>query len=349
MRRITVLEHANKSMANLLAELTEALSEYGLRTVLAGDIGGTKCRFALVSADFGVHCVQLVATVREQSQFVTGMQQAVRNILAEREHLEVAGEPLEAPTALGFGTAGVIPVDGSSVNHAPNLPLEGFPMAQWLLDEFGLPVTLINDGRASAWGEYLRGHAAGKDPLLCLFMGTGIGIGLIVDGKPYGGGNNAAGEVGHTIYRPGGRRCPCGRLGHYEAYCGGRAITERAAEEIGPAPSGRWTVGDLVVLSQGADYDSNAGKARQILEEAAEAVCALVSNCCVLLNPSAIVLGGGVLDGWPALRERIVAHVADMTSEPIRAKLEFMPSMGGSDAILWGAAAATGALWTPSS
>jgi glucokinase len=319
-----------------------------LRTVLTGDIGGTKCRFALVSADFGVHCAQRVSTVREQGQFVAGMQEAVRTILTQREHLLVAGEPLEPPIALGFGTAGVIPVDGSSVNHAPNLPLEGFPMAQWLRDEFGLPVTLINDGRASAWGEYLRGHAAGKDPLLCLFLGTGIGIGLIVDGKPYGGGNNAAGEIGHTIYRPGGRRCPCGRLGHYEAYCGGRAITERAAEEIGPAPSGRWTVGNLVSLSQEVG-DPDAGKARLILEEAAEAVCALVSNCCVLLNPSAVVLGGGVLSGWPDLRDRIVAHVQDMTNEPIRADLEFVSSMGGSDAILWGAAAATGALWTPSS
>jgi glucokinase len=275
------------------------------------------------------------------------MQGALRTILKQRAQLEASGEPLEAPSALGFGTAGVIPVDGGSVDHAPNLPLEGFPMAQWLLDEFGLPVTLINDGRASAWGEYLRGHAAGQDPLLCLFMGTGIGIGLIVDGKPYGGSNNAAGEIGHTIYRPGGRRCPCGRLGHYEAYCGGRAITERAAEEIGPAPDGRWTVGNLVSLSRESGDDPRAATARQILEEAAEAFCALVSNCCVLLNPSAVVLGGGVLAGWPELRDRIVAHVHEMTNEPIRAKLQFVPSVGGSDAILWGAAAATGALWTP--
>jgi predicted NBD/HSP70 family sugar kinase len=102
-------------------------------------------------------------------------------------------------------------------------------------------------------------------------------------------------------------------------------------------------------LSQEPGDDPRAGKARQILEEAAEAFCALVSNCCVLLNPSAIVLGGGVLAGWPGLRDRIVAHVHGMTNEPIRAKLQFAPSMGGSDAILWGAAAATGALWTPSS
>ena len=94
--------------------------------------------------------------------------------------------------------------------------------------------------------------------------------------------------------------------------------------------------------------DADAGKAHQILEEAAEAVCALVSNCCVLLNPSAVVLGGGVLAGWPGLQQRIIDHVQEMTNEPIRAELSFVESMGGSDAILWGAAAATGALWTPS-
>lgn len=316
-----------------------------MRTVLAGDIGGTKCRFALVSADYGVHCVQLVPTVRKRDQFVAGMRDALRTILDQRANLTVDGEPLEAPVALGLGTAGVIPVDGSSVDHAPNLPLEGFPMRQWLHDEFGLPVTLVNDGRASAWGEYLRGHAAGKDPLLCLFLGTGIGIGLIVDGKPYGGGNNAAGEIGHTFYRPNGRMCPCGRKGHYEAYCGGRAITERAEQEIGPQPEGAWTVGALVALSERDGTD--ADKARHILDEAAEAIFALVTNCCIVFNPSAIVLGGGVLSGWPSLQERIVEHVRTMTNAPIHKRLEFVPSMGGSDAILWGAAAATGALWTP--
>lgn len=314
-----------------------------MRTVLAGDLGGTKCRFALVAEDFTVLRVQRVATVRERAPFLADFDRAIAAVLADLP----AG--YEAPTAAGFGTAGVIPLDGQSIDHAPNLPLDGFPLAQHVEQRFGLRTTLLNDGRASALGEYLRGLAVGRDPLLCLFFGTGIGIGLIVGGRPFAGATNAAGEIGHTIYVPGGRHCPCGGPGHFEAYCGGRAIVERAAERLGPAPGQpakggvAWSVGDVVAVAGGST--AAAAAAQAILDEAATAACTLVANCCTLLNPSAVVLGGGVLDGWPALRTKIEAHVRQVTSRLIHEQLTFVPSLGGSDAILWGAAGATGALW----
>jgi glucokinase len=306
-----------------------------VRTVLAGDLGGTKCRYALVGEDFSVHRVQHVATIRDREPFLAGMDRAVAAILQDLP------PGLERPTAAGFGTAGVVPRGGQSIDRAPNLPLDGFPLASHVQRRFGLPTTLLNDGRASALGEFLRGHAVGRDPLLCLFFGTGIGIGLIVDGKPYGGAANAAGEIGHTTFRPGGRRCPCGALGHFEAYCGGRAITERALAEIGPPPEGAWTVGKVVALAN----DTGATAARTILADAETAACTLTENACTLLNPGAVVLGGGVLSGWPGLRDRIEAHVRTATGGPIHRDLAFVPSLGGSDAILWGAAAATGVLW----
>ena len=310
-----------------------------MRTVLAGDLGGTKCRFGLVAADYSVHAVQHVPTVRSREPFLASLRQAVAEVL---QHLPTGCEP---PTAAGFGTAGVIPRDGRSIEVAPNLPLDQFPLAQFVEDHFHLRSTLLNDGRASAWGEFLRGHAAGRDPLLCLFFGTGIGIGLIVDGKPYGGGSNAAGEIGHNVFVPGGRRCACGGLGHFEAYCGGRAITERAAELLGAPPAGTavWTVG-AVVAAASAPGSAQAG-AQAILAEAETAALTMVGNACTLLNPSAVVLGGGVLSGWPALAGSIEAHVRATTTRPIHANLRFVPTLGGSDAILWGAAAATGALW----
>jgi glucokinase len=309
-----------------------------MRTVLAGDLGGTKCRFALVSEDFGVHRVQHVPTVRDREPFLRSLEAALAAIVAD---LPAGCEP---PLACGFGTAGVIPSDGRSIDRAPNLPLDGFPLAQFVEQRFGVPTTLLNDGRASAWGEFLRGHAAGLDPLLCLFFGTGIGIGLIVDGRPYAGGANAAGEIGHTTFQPGGRLCPCGGPGHFEAYCGGRAITEMAAEQLGAGPGGKdWTVGALVAASEAGS--PNAATARAILAQAETAACTLVANACTLLNPRAVVLGGGVLSGWPALEARIVAHVRAATSPMIHRDLRFVPTLGGSDAILWGAAAATGRLF----
>jgi glucokinase len=311
-----------------------------MRTVLAGDLGGTKCRFALVSEDFGVHRVHHVPTVRDREPFLRSLDQALASIVAD---LPAGCEP---PLACGFGTAGVIPRDGRSIDRAPNLPLDGFPLADHCERRFGVPTTLLNDGRASAWGEYLRGHAAGLDPLLCLFFGTGIGIGLIVDGKPYVGGTNAAGEIGHTTFVPGGRVCPCGGLGHFEAYCGGRAITEQGEARLGAGPdNGRWTVGAIVQAARGASPEAAAAQA--ILAEAEAAACALVANACTLLNPRAVVLGGGVLSGWPDLEGRIVAHVRAATSPMIHRDLRFVPTLGGSDAILWGAAAATGKLFAP--
>lgn len=309
-----------------------------MRTVLAGDLGGTKCRFALIADDFSVHRVQHVPTVREQQPFLEALGTAIQTILGD---LPPGCEP---PTAAGFGTAGVIPSSGRSIAVAPNLPLDGFPLADFVEQRFGLPTTLLNDGRASAFGEYLRGHAAGQDPLLCLFFGTGIGIGLIAGGAPFAGAGNAAGEIGHTTFRPGGRRCPCGGLGHFEAYCGGRAITEQAAERCGPPPGqATWTVGAVVAAA--ATPGPLQAAAQAILADAELAATTLVANACTLLNPAAVVLGGGVLSGWPALGKAIETHVRAATTAPIHDGLRFVPTLGGSDAILWGAAAATGVLW----
>jgi glucokinase len=310
-----------------------------MRTVLAGDLGGTKCRYALVAADFTVHRVQQVPTVRERAGFLLDLERALRAVTAELP------PGLEPPLAAGFGTAGLIPSDGRSIVVAPNLPLDGFGLAAFVEQRCQLRTTLLNDGRASAWGEFLRGHAKGSDPLLCLFFGTGVGIGLIVDGRPYQGANNAAGEIGHTIFRPGGRRCACGGLGHFEAYCGGRAITERASAEVASsAPNGApWTVGAVVAAAAG--NGPGASTAQAILADAEQAAVTLVANACTLLNPRAVVLGGGVLAGWPQLGAQIANGVRTGTTAPIGRELQFVDSLGGSDAILWGAAAATGALW----
>ena len=148
-----------------------------MRTVLAGDLGGTKCRYALVGEDFSVHRVQHVATIRDREPFLAGMDRAVAAILQDLP------PGLERPTAAGFGTAGVVPRGGQSIDRAPNLPLDGFPLASHVQRRFGLPTTLLIVGRASALGEFLRGHAVGRDPLLCLFFFADVAPGGCSGGR----------------------------------------------------------------------------------------------------------------------------------------------------------------------
>lgn len=306
-----------------------------MRSVLAADFGGTKCRFALVGEDFSVHGVQHVPTPRSRDAFLAAMDRAFERARDSRP------PGLDEPLAIGVGLAGIVQQRGEQIFGAPNLPLGGFALRRHLEERHGLDVVLLNDGRASAWGEFLRGHARGRDPLLALFFGTGIGVGLMVGGQPYQGATSAAGEIGHTIHIPGGRRCSCGRSGCYEAYCGGRPMGERARAELGPRPEGRpWEVSDI------ARQASTDDRARAILVDAERAATAMVASACTLLNPSAVVLGGGVLSGWPELRDKIEAFTRDFCNEPVTRELLFAESLGGSDAILWGAAAATGQLWS---
>lgn len=296
--------------------------------VLAADLGGTKCRFAVVSAEGRVLGLADTKTTRDPKAFLAALMdglEAARTAPDARRH---------RPVAIGVGTAGVIATDHGSIRNAPNLPVAGLPLAKLLQDRFDLPAALVNDGRASAMGEALHGQAAGKEPLLVLFFGTGIGIGLIVNGKPYEGATNAAGEIGHTIHVPGGRLCPCGQRGCYEAYCGGGPIVARATEELGPRKGkDPW---DLRSLRKLAATDARAAA---IVADCERAATALVASACTLLNPAAVVLGGGVLQkGWPGLARKIAKFVREHCTPSVRDHLTFVPALEGSDAILLGAA-----------
>lgn len=302
-----------------------------MKSVLAGDLGGTKCRVAVVTEDHRIFGAQKLPTSRDRAVFLPALEQAFAAALAQ------CPREVEPPSGIGIGTAGVITKDGRGIERAPNLPLDDFALAAHLEAKFSLPTFLLNDGRASAFGEFRTGTAKSLDPLLCLFFGTGIGIGIIAGGKPHLGADNAAGEIGHTIWQHGGRRCPCGGLGHFEAYCGGRAIVERAEQLLGRGPGGQpWTAASITAL-----HEPNADS---ILEDAALAASICTANACTLWNPRAVVLGGGVIEGWPELATRIESYVRAQCSAAITRNLQFHRSGGGSDAILIGAAAATGRL-----
>ena len=297
-------------------------------TVLSFDLGGTKLHSALVGADGRVQRDRLDTTPGDKEAILSAFRRAAAELLA-------GGEGEVAATAVG--TAGTIRRADGAIQYTPNLPLDGFPLGTFLADFCPGPVTVLNDGRAAALGEYAFGRLRGVDPMICLFFGTGIGIGTVIDGRLLAGHDNSAGEVGHTIYRAGGPRCNCGKQGCFEAFCGGGPMTVRARAEIGPPPGGgeKWSVGGIVAAARAGE----AG-AWGILAEALEAFQVLTANVVTLCNPGALVLGGGVLQGWPELFDLVRAGLERLVHPTVRKNLQVAPSELGSRAILLGAAAA---------
>lgn len=295
---------------------------------LAFDLGGTKIRAALVDRKGDILRHVKVPTPKERE----GIMEAFRE--GARAMEEWAGNRFRW-VGTGVGTAGAIKPDGGVIHYAPNLPLDGFPLGLELGAFCPGPVSVLNDGRAAALGEYTFGKLRGLDPMVCLFFGTGVGIGVVIDGKILSGTANASGEIGHTIFRPEGPRCRCGKKGCFEALCGGGPMVERAEKEIGPAPGGgEWTVGAIVSQARAGN-----AAAWRILTQALEAFQILTANLVTLINPAALVLGGGVLQGWPELFGLVEEGIQIHCLSPVKDTYKMALSELGSDAILKGAAA----------
>lgn len=205
--------------------------------------------------------------------------------------------------AVGVGAPGVV-VDGT-VGGASNMPgfLERFSLAQMVTEHLQMPVRVANDGTAGVVAEHRLGAGQGTHDLLCVFVGAGIGAGLILDDEVYEGGRGGAGEFGHMVVWRGGAVCPCGRRGCIEAYAGMRAMEltaqrERAAgrstvlfdREDGAGGSSRQEPMTSTMLLRA--YEQGDGLVADLLDTAIEALGAGIASAVNLLDVDAVVLGG---------------------------------------------------------
>jgi glucokinase len=220
-----------------------------------------------------------------------------------RDALDDAGLEASETVAAGIGTPGVV-IDGT-VGGASNVPGfdERFDLAAALGEALELPVRVTNDVTAAAVGEYELGGGRGATNLLAVFAGTGVGGGLILDGRPFEGSHGGAGEFGHVVIRQGGAVCPCGRRGCVEAYAGRRSM-ELAAERA--LAAGERTVLFEVMEDKGKPR-ATSGVFRTALERGDRLVADLLDDCIDalaagiasavnLLDLDRVVLGGGLAD-----------------------------------------------------
>lgn len=239
----------------------------------------------------------------------------------------------------------VDPVKGS-VRLGPNLGWTNVPLKEELEKAVDLPVRVANDVRSATRAEWLFGAGRGCDDFICIFVGTGIGGGIVSGGRLLSGAAGSAGEIGHMMVDVDGPACACGNRGCWEVLVSGKAIGEQARALIGRYPE---QARDLMDLAGGRAeavsaewvakaYAQGSRSAAKVVDQAALFLIAGVVTLVNVLNPARCLLGGGVMEGFPDLIARVREGVKTRALPPAKEKLEILPALLGSKAPVMGAA-----------
>jgi glucokinase len=275
------------------------------------DLGGTKIQAAVVDADNRVLGEHREPTPTEggPADVAAAMATALR---AAADQAGVAPGDL---LGIGVGSPGAVDAAAGTVSDARNLPgWEGsFPLGQTLAKELGTEIRIGNDVQVATDAEFHLGAGRDYDSMLGVFWGTGVGGGLVLDGKDWLG-RGAAGEIGHVVVVMGGARCPCGRRGCMEAYAG-RLAMEREARRL-HEEEGKHTELFKIMKKKGHDrlksgvwehaLDDGDAMAKKLLDRAVKALGAGVASAVNVLDVEAVIIGGGLgIRFGERFRERI--------------------------------------------
>ena len=286
--------------------------------VTAGvDLGGTKIQAVVVS------CGIVVGQSRHPTPNTNAADVVAEIVAAIRSALDDAGMEPSALRAIGIGTPGSVEVATGHVSHARNVPgfVDEVALGPMVSAAFhGTQVVVDNDVRAAVIGEFRQGAGRRFRDFLGVFVGTGVGGGLILQGELRHGRGNA-GEIGHTTVKPGGRRCGCTRLGCLEAYAGRLSIEQTARHRI---EKGQKTKLFEIMERKGRDRVTSSVIAdaleqrdrltMELIDEAVEALGLALANAQNLLELQAIIVGGGLGDrlGEPFVRRVEQAMVKNL-------------------------------------
>jgi len=301
------------------------------------DVGGTKIAAGVVDETGHV-----VATARRESPATNS--EAIESTIAELV-LEL-GESHDI-VGVGVGAAGFIDVGRSTVLFAPNLAWRDEPLKAELERRTGLPVVIENDANAAAWGEFAFGAGADVEDLLLVTVGTGVGGGIVLDGKLHRGAFGIAAEIGHLRVVPSGRLCGCGNLGCWEQYASGSALVRDTKERLAAGGDEAKPLLDLVR----GDVDALSGPlitaaalkgdplALELVTTVAQWLGEGIASLTAVLDPAVVVIGGGVSEAGDLLLEPVREHFrTQLTGRGFRPELSIRPAELGNRAGMIGAA-----------
>jgi len=300
------------------------------------DVGGTKIAAGVVDESGGILARTRVPTPADPQWAVDAIAQAVREL---KEHYpDVEG--------VGVGAPGFVDRDRSTVIFAPNIAWENEPLKVRIEELTGLRTVVENDANCAAWAEFRFGAAAAYEDMVLITVGTGIGGGIVLDGRLHRGRFGVAGEIGHLNMVPDGLDCGCGGKGCWEQYGSGRALRRYGREKSALDP-----------IAGKRMLELNDGVAETIrgihITEAAEEGDPLALDCyaeladwlgrgmadlAALFDPGVFVLGGGVSDSGRLLLDPVAAAFEHyLTGGPARPRAEVVLASMGSAAGISGA------------
>jgi glucokinase len=309
------------------------------RPILAIDLGGTQIRAALITPDRDVHC--RVAAPTRDAEGVDAVIDRIAGLAADvRDAASTAGLP--APVGIGISSPGPLDPWRGVVLLAPNLAgWRDVPIVERIADRLGMPTYLERDTNVAVMGEWRYGAATGTRNAIYITISTGIGGGIIIDGRPVIGPDGTAGEVGHVTVELDGPRCGCGGIGHVEAIASGTALArdgQRLVDADPSSPLARLVAGgeelDAELVARAAANGDAA--CAELLEHAWVAIGALCASLANLLDPEIIVLGGSIAQHHPRLFEVIGDEMVRRAFAILVDRVRIEPAALGGDVSLIG-------------
>jgi glucokinase len=284
------------------------------------DVGGTKIAAGVIDRKGRIlERIERPTPTESQAELLDAFDEVVSDLMAD----EVG--------AVGFGLPSTIDQRAGRVVGSVNIPLEDFDFRAWVADRFSVPIVLDNDGNVAAIAEWKLGAGKGASHMIMLTLGTGIGSGLILDGKPYRGSVGAGAEIGHMVLQYGGEPCSglnCTGHGHFEQLCSGRAADRMAVQILGKEATGR----ELVGAARAGNLE-----ALEVIQEIGRRLGAGLGSLVNIFNPELIVIGGGFSQARDLFLEPALETMKVEALPPGRDLVKVVPALLGPDAGLVGA------------
>ncbi|MBA7505890.1 Glucokinase [subsurface metagenome] len=305
------------------------------------DIGGTNVTVALVTEKG-----KIVRKIRFPTKVEEGKTKTIKRIVKALDEI-MKGLRSNSIEGIGIGAAGDIDQNRGIVRFSPNLFWKNVPIVHLIRKRFNLKVVVDNDANAAAWGTYILETKRKVKNLLCITLGTGVGGGLILNGRIYHGASGSAGEIGHITLNAQGEKCRCGNYGCLETYVGSAYMVKKVIKEIRKGERSlikKLAGGNLQsITSQTIQTAALKGDklARRIWKEAGEYLGIALSGVINLLNPEVIVFGGGVAKAEELIFQPMKKEIRKRTFRVPFEKVKFTHTKFGADLGVIGAALLT--------